>query len=226
MLHDPPGLPLRLANAAIVYAKYLAMTIWPADLAVYYPYDFHPSPWQAVGAALLLLAVTGGAVWYIRRTPYLAVGWLWYLGTLVPVIGLVQVGSQAMADRYCYIPSIGIFLAFVWAVGDLARWLPWSRRNMPDRASRDRPARSLAAHCRRARTSRSAIGPTVSGSSAMPWPSPATTPWPARTWAIRSCTRQILRAWRRRYGNMPRPRPSSARCWRWTPSIVTGLRRK
>ena len=124
MLHDRAGLPLRLANAAIAYAKYLAMTIWPADLAVYYPYDLHPSPWQTAGAAVLLLALTGGALWCLRRAPYLAVGWFWYVGTLVPVIGLVQVGSQALADRYCYIPSIGLFLALVWGVSDLARWLP------------------------------------------------------------------------------------------------------
>jgi tetratricopeptide (TPR) repeat protein len=119
MLHDRAVLPLRLANAAIAYVKYLAMTVWPADLAVYYPYDFHPSPWQAAGAVLLLPAITAGAVWSARRAPHLTVGWFWYLGTLVPVIGLVQVGSQAMADRYDYIPSIGIFLAAVWAVGDL-----------------------------------------------------------------------------------------------------------
>jgi len=125
MLYGQAGLLVRLANAAMACARYLVMIVWPANLAVYYPYDFQPSLWQATGATLLLLAVTGGAVWYIRRLPYLAVGWLWYVGTLVPVIGLVQVGSQALADRYCYIPSIGIFLAFVWAVGDLARWLPW-----------------------------------------------------------------------------------------------------
>ncbi len=121
MLHDRADLPIRLANAAINSAKYLAMTVCPADLAVYYPYNFHPSTCQAAGAAILLLVLTGGAVWCLHQAPYLAVGWLWYLCTLVPVIGLVQVGSQAMADRYCYIPSIGIFLAFVWAVGDLAR---------------------------------------------------------------------------------------------------------
>ena len=126
MLHGRADLPVRLASATIAYAKYLAMTVWPAGLAVYYPYDFHPSPWRTAGAAILLLAVTCGAAWFIRRAPYLAVGWLWYLGTLVPVIGLVQVGSQAMADRYCYIPTIGLFVAIVWAVGDLAKWLSWS----------------------------------------------------------------------------------------------------
>jgi tetratricopeptide (TPR) repeat protein len=161
MLHDPQAgtpadLPVRLANAAITAVKYLTMTAWPADLAVYYPYDFHPPTWQAAGAWLLLLAATGGTIWCFRqcirhtecavRPPVptgslvqrpkalggrhtecaaYGVGWFWYLGTLVPVIGLVQVGSQAMADRYSYIPSIGIFLAFVWFVADLARRLPW-----------------------------------------------------------------------------------------------------
>jgi Flp pilus assembly protein TadD len=144
MLHDRASLPIRLANAAIAYVKYLAMTIWPARLAVYYPYNFHPSPWLAVSAALLLLALTSAAVWCLLQSSRhsdqaalgaracdfgaslvpgachykpIAVGWLWYLVTLVPVIGLVQVGSQAMADRYCYIPSIGLFIAFVWAAG-------------------------------------------------------------------------------------------------------------
>ena len=76
--------------------------------------------------------------------PYLIVGWLWYLGTLIPVIGLVQVGSQAMADRYCYIPSIGLFMAFVWAIDDLARWLP-SAGDAPNRGHRGRLRAILAA---------------------------------------------------------------------------------
>jgi protein O-mannosyl-transferase len=128
MLDERASLPIRLANAAIAYVKYLTGIVWPVDLAVYYPYNFHPSPWIAAGAALFVLSLTVAAVWYIwqgsRQAPragYLAVGWLWYVGTLVPVIGLVQVGSQAMADRYAYIPSIGIYLALVWGAADAAR---------------------------------------------------------------------------------------------------------
>ena len=169
MLHDRADLPIRLANAAIVCVKYLAMSVWPANLAVYYPYDFRPSPWQTAGTALLLLAATAAAVWSLRR----AVGQgdmpsqgadrqgdmpsrrapcnhdarrvgmsnagiscgsanlprRTLLGRRLALVlvyapagdRLVQVGYQAMADRYCYIPSIGIFLAIVWLVGDLCR---------------------------------------------------------------------------------------------------------
>src|SRR5207253_8466543 len=89
----------------------------PTDLAPFYPYDpTGPSLWAVVRAGGLLFAVTAIA-WRERyRRPYLAVGWLWYLGTLVPVIGLVQVGDQAWADRYTYIPSIGIFIMLAWGV--------------------------------------------------------------------------------------------------------------
>jgi tetratricopeptide (TPR) repeat protein len=97
--------------------------VWPAGLVPFYPHARGGLSHAAVGhAALLLAAVTAVVVW-ARRRRYLTVGWLWYLGTLVPVIGLVQVGAQAMADRYTYIPLIGLFIAAVWAVGDLtARW--------------------------------------------------------------------------------------------------------
>jgi protein O-mannosyl-transferase len=125
MLDDRATLTIRLANAALAYVKYLGMFVWPFDLAVYYPYNFHPSPWTAAGAALLVLALTTAAVWCLRQGRFvpLAAGWLWYVFSLVPVIGLVQVGSQAMADRYTYIPSIGISLAIVWAMTDLTRGL-------------------------------------------------------------------------------------------------------
>jgi tetratricopeptide (TPR) repeat protein len=134
MLDDRASLPIRLANAAIACVKYVAMFAWPADLAVYYPYNFHPSPALAAAAGLLVLSLTMAAVLCMVQSSRhsssasylvpLAVGWLWYVGTLVPVIGLVQVGSQAMADRYTYIPSIGISLVLVWGLADLARCLP------------------------------------------------------------------------------------------------------
>ncbi len=115
----------RLVNAAVAQAAYLKMTIWPSGLAVFYPFPLGGVDWWKVAAALLLLGgVTGLAVLAARRAPFLAAGWLWYLGTLVPVVGLVQVGAQAMADRYTYIPSAGIFLAAVWAAGAAAARRP------------------------------------------------------------------------------------------------------
>ncbi len=113
------GLPARLANAVVAYAVYVRKTFWPGGLAVFYPHPMGGLPWWAVwGAGLFLLGVTLAAVLTRRRAPYLAVGWFWYLGTLVPVIGLVQVGEQSMADRYTYLPLVGLFLA---AAAGLAR---------------------------------------------------------------------------------------------------------
>lgn len=121
------SLGTRLQNAAVSYVAYLWKTIWPAGLAYYYP---HPalsggsgdSSWTpaAVGAVILLAAITIAAAATLRRRPCLAVGWLWYVGTLVPVIGLVQVGMQARADRYTYLPTLGLYLAVVWALVEMA----------------------------------------------------------------------------------------------------------
>lgn len=118
-------LPLntRIANVLVSYVGYITKMIWPFRLAVFYP---HPVPlpvWQVGGASLLLVAISFLVIKGIRHRPYLAVGWLWYIGTLVPVIGLVQVGEQAMADRYTYVTLIGIFMIIAWGVPDfLARW--------------------------------------------------------------------------------------------------------
>ena len=111
----------RIANAVVSYPRYLANLIWPADLAVLYPY---PSQWptgQVAMAGVLLAGLTIWTVRLVRSRPYLLTGWLWFLGTLVPVIGLVQVGSQSIADRYTYIPSIGLFIALTWYVAELWR---------------------------------------------------------------------------------------------------------
>ena len=113
---------LRLSNALASYAKYLLLTFWPNDLAVYYPFAPTGIPtWQIFGAALLLIGITAYCLSQGKIRPYLIVGWLWFLGTLVPVIGLVQVGGQTMADRYFYIPSIGLFIALVFGLADIAK---------------------------------------------------------------------------------------------------------
>jgi protein O-mannosyl-transferase len=109
----------RVANAVVAYASYIWKTIWPVDLAPIYPYASHLPAYTVIIAAGLLLAASAWAISRLQRQPYLLTGWLWYLGTLVPTIGLVQVGAQSMADRYMYIPSIGLFIAIVWG---LAAW--------------------------------------------------------------------------------------------------------
>ncbi|HEY3570009.1 MAG TPA: hypothetical protein VGP73_18895 [Thermoanaerobaculia bacterium] len=112
---------LRAANALVAYAAYLGKLFWPTHLAVFYPIPLAIPAWKVLGAALLLIAITALAAWRARREPWLLIGWLWFLGALVPVIGLVQVGRQAMADRYLYLPSIGLFLAVVWTLAGLLR---------------------------------------------------------------------------------------------------------
>jgi tetratricopeptide (TPR) repeat protein len=117
-------LPLRVANALVSVAAYLADMCWPVRLAVFYTLNFHPPLWQPVAAGAAILAVSLLAIRFIGRRPYLAVGWFWYLVTLLPVIGLVQVGSQARADRYTYIPMVGIWIALAWGVAALVRNRP------------------------------------------------------------------------------------------------------
>jgi tetratricopeptide (TPR) repeat protein len=110
----------RLANAIVAYATYLVKSVWPGDLAVFYPYPTH-IPAGRVALAALLLAALGLLAWRLgRRQPVVLVGGLWYVGTLVPVIGLVQVGSQALADRYTYLPLLGPLVAVVWLGADAA----------------------------------------------------------------------------------------------------------
>ncbi len=112
---------IRVENALVSYAAYIGKMLWPANLAVFYPHPLHGlALWKVLGAAGLLIAVSAAAIWKGRRYPYLITGWFWYLGTLVPVIGLVQVGVQAMADRYTYIPLIGLFIIITWGGRDMA----------------------------------------------------------------------------------------------------------
>lgn len=113
----------RLANALVSYARYVGKLLWPGDLAVFYPYPGGWSPAAVALSGLFLLVVSIAAILSARRQPWFGVGWAWFMGLLVPVIGLVQVGEQAMADRYLYLPSIGFFLLVSWSVPSLAgRW--------------------------------------------------------------------------------------------------------
>jgi tetratricopeptide (TPR) repeat protein len=120
------GLPLgtRVGNAVLAYGLYLKKMVWPTDLAVFYP---HPGSsleaWPVALAALLLVGLSLGVWWQGRRSPYLVVGWLWYLGTLFPVSGVIQVGEHAMADRYAYVPLMGLFIILVWGTAELSQTL-------------------------------------------------------------------------------------------------------
>jgi Flp pilus assembly protein TadD len=110
--------PSRLGNASIAYVNYIGKAFWPMNLAVLYPIQT-PSAQSAIAAFVFLLAVTGAALFSVKRHPYFLVGWLWYLGMLIPVIGLIQVGAQSMADRYTYLPLVGLSIAIVWGVAEL-----------------------------------------------------------------------------------------------------------
>jgi hypothetical protein len=120
---SPLPLSSRLGNSLVAYTAYLGKMVWPTGLVPFYPYPRAGLPFSQVAHAALLLAVVSALVLWARQRRYLTVGWLWFLGTLVPVIGLVQQGAQAMADHYSYIPSVGVLIAVAWGVADLtARW--------------------------------------------------------------------------------------------------------
>ncbi len=119
---------LRVANAAWTYLAYMGRMFWPANLAVYYPYSHHVSGEHLLLAGAVLASMTVLAVRWLRPHPYVAVGWFWYLGTLVPVIGLVQVGGQSSADRYTYLPTIGLTIVLAWGAVDLVKRYPQTRR--------------------------------------------------------------------------------------------------
>lgn len=122
-------LGVRLANASVSYFVYLGKMVWPVDLASLYPHPGRSIPvWQVAASAIGLAAVTLAAIRAAGKRPYLTVGWLWYAITLIPVIGIVQVGRQALADRYTYITLIGIFVAIVWMVAD---FFPNNRARTP-----------------------------------------------------------------------------------------------
>ena len=116
----------RLANAMVSYARYLGKTVWPDSLAGLYPMPEGWAAWKIAGAVALFVTLSLFAIFNVRRKPYLFMGWFWFVGMLVPVIGLVQVGTQAMADRFTYLPSIGLFMAVVWGLSDI--FAAWNKR--------------------------------------------------------------------------------------------------
>jgi len=125
LVEASPALPLevRVQNALFSYVRYLGKTVWPLNLAVFYPYPNQFPVWRAVAGGTVLLAISGVAIGAARRRPYLLVGWFWFLGVLVPFIGLIQAGEQALADRFAYVPLIGLFLLLVWGTEELTqRW--------------------------------------------------------------------------------------------------------
>ena len=115
------SLPVRVANAILAYGTYLKKLVVPSELGLLYPYERYLPVVNVLAVLLALSVVTVAAVRSARTRPYLTTGWLWFLGTLVPVIGIVQVGKQPMADRYTYVPSIGLFIAAVWGLSEARR---------------------------------------------------------------------------------------------------------
>lgn len=122
---------IRLVNAIVSCAKYVVMMFYPADLAVWYPYERAFPSWEIAGSIVLLATITAICIWQVRRRPFLIVGWLWLLGTLIPVIGIVQVGSQALADRYTYVPFFGLFMMIVYGASSLVSGNSFSKRLLP-----------------------------------------------------------------------------------------------
>lgn len=123
---------IRISNALVSYVAYIGKTIWPVNLAVFYPHPRDTLPeWQVVASAVLLVVITALAVRFRNRHPYAYVGWLWYLVTLLPVVGIVQVGEQGMADRYTYVPLIGLSIAAAWLSPRVFRRLVPQRAAVP-----------------------------------------------------------------------------------------------
>ena len=115
----------RIANALVSYVRYIGKMFWPTGLSILYPHPGHWPAWQVIAAAALLLAISLAVLLLARRQPYLVVGWLWFCGMLIPAIGLIQVGIQSMADRYTYLPLIGLFIMLAWGINDRVPCRPW-----------------------------------------------------------------------------------------------------
>jgi tetratricopeptide (TPR) repeat protein len=142
---DNDSLLYNVANGLVSYVRYIGKMFWPRGLAVFYPLEATIPPWQTGGALVLLLCLSLLALRFARRYPYLAVGWFWYLGTLVPVIGIVRVGAHAIADRYTYLPLIGLFIIIAWGGAEVAERLPRGRRLLAAGAAVTAAALSLVA---------------------------------------------------------------------------------
>ena len=126
---NPMPLSLRLGNAVMAYGTYLFQMVWPVNLAIYYPVGVGElSHWKIVSVLILLVAISLLVIAARKRLPYLLVGWFWYLGMLLPVIGILKVGSQAYADRYTYLPTIGILIALVWGAEEGTKGARWRGR--------------------------------------------------------------------------------------------------
>ena len=117
--HFPWG--SRIATAPVSFVTYLEKTFWPHDMAVFYPFSNQLPVWQVLGAVLLIIVISAAVIIAVKRLPYLFVGWLWYAITLLPVIGIVQVGKRAMSDNYTYLPSIGIAIMLAWGIPSLIK---------------------------------------------------------------------------------------------------------
>jgi hypothetical protein len=113
--HNLPFI-LRLANAPVSLIAYLEKTFWPHDMAFYYPFPVQITAWQVIGSSLLIISISAAVIVMIKHFPHLFVGWLWYAITIAPVIGIIQINQQSMADRYDYLPSIGIAIMLAWGI--------------------------------------------------------------------------------------------------------------
>ena len=124
-------LGVRMANAAVSYVSYLWKTIWPTELMIPYPHPGASLPvWHTILALALLVSVTLVAVRLVRHAPYVTIGWLWYVISLLPVSGIVQFGMQAMADRFTYVPHVGLFVTVVWGGAELLQWISTGKRTV------------------------------------------------------------------------------------------------
>ena len=125
----------RIANALVSYVRYIGKMLWPENLSVLYPHPGHWPTWQVIACAGLLLGISAAVILLAPRRPYLSMGWFWFVGMLVPVIGLVQVGIQSMADRYTYVPLIGLFVMLVWGIAEMVPSRAWCRNALASAAA-------------------------------------------------------------------------------------------
>src|SRR5205085_8345573 len=145
------SLGARIANALVSYVRYIGKLFWPQKLSVLYPHPGSWPAWEVATAGSVLFLIFAMVTWQIRKRPYLIVGWLWFCGTLIPVIGLIQVGVQSMADRYTYVPLVGLFIMLVWSGTDfvLARIIKPIRSSVQPPNSRETASTNLQTRAQR-----------------------------------------------------------------------------